>query len=573
MPLIRLEYLAVLLIAAPVLAKPPKRTVVTPPQPAIVNAVADVYRALPPDQEKIGGIIGARLRANSEGFIERIPEKPAAGAAGDSNGKLLDAAVYTFEYNHDSNVNASMLRLAKRLIASQTPEGYFTTAPGAGEWTEQDIWTQSADLLALLNYYRLTGDQAARSAAIKSGDLFVEKRTKAGHKVAIFASAIEAVAQLFRYTDQSKYLDFCNTVAEAWLHAKPPELPATDKNLAVLNGLVDLYRINGDNSFFTAPLRAWTEMQAAGFTLTGVPVDNSNTNPQPVDACTTSMWLQLSLNLFRITGEAVYSEQLERTIYNQLFAGQDLRTGSVLAPVGWIGKKEPANSGACAASEVRALAQLPYIVWGRFGNGIAVNLYTDGRATVRLRRRGSIQLYTETNYPVLGTVLLHVEPDHPLHFPLRLRVPDWATKFTADVGGDHLVGKPADFLTLNRNWQRGDTVKISIDMNARLIPGIGEYSADFAVARGPQVLALGKTLNPEIADLMAVTLDRFKADQMQLMPLETNYATNWMGDQAYSVMGTYQGQQRKLVLVPFADAVNYRVWLAQSKASSGASDR
>lgn len=560
-------------MVTPLLAKPPKRAVVTPPQPAIVNAVADVYRALPPDQEKIGGVIGARLRANSEGFIERIPEQPAAGATGDAIGKLLDAAVYTFEYNHDAKINAVMVRLAKRLTTSQSPEGYFNTARGEGAWTEQDVWTQSADLLALLNYYRLTGDQTAISAATKSGDFFVEQHHKSGHEAAMFAGAIEAVGQLFRYTDQKKYLDFCNAVAEAWLHAKPPELPASDKNLAVLNGLVDLYRIDGDNSFYAAALRAWTEMEAAGFTLTGVPDDNSGNNPQAVDACTTSMWLQLSLNLLRITGQAVYSEQLERNIYNQLFAGQDSRTGSVFASVGWMGKKEPANNGACAASEVRALAQLPYIVWGRFGNGIAVNLYTDGRATVRLRRRGTIQLYTETNYPESGAVLLHVEPDHPIHFPLRLRVPDWATKFTADVGQDHFIGKPADFLTLNRNWQRGDTVKISIQMNARLIPGIREYSADFAVARGPQVLALGKTLNPEVADLNAVTLDHFNSDQVKLIPLETNYATNWMGDQAYSLMGTYQGQPRKLVFVPFADALNYRVWLAQSKASSGASDR
>ncbi|MBV8895455.1 MAG: glycoside hydrolase family 127 protein [Acidobacteriaceae bacterium] len=567
--MIRLKYLAVLLVAVPVMAKPPKRTAVTPPQPAIVNAVADVYRALPPDQEKIGGVIGARLRANSEGYIEKI----AAGALGEDDGKLLDAAVYTFEYNHDAQVNAVLLRLAKKLIASQTPEGYFGPASGSDQWTEQDTWTQSAALLALLNYYRLSGDRNALSAATKSGDLLVKERHKSGHESTTFAGAIEALSQLFRYTDQNKYLDFCNTVAEAWLHAKPPELAVTDKNLAVLNGLVDLYRINGDNSFFAAPLRAWTDMQASGFTLTGVPVDNAGRNPQSVDACTTSMWLQLSLNLLRISGQAVYSEQLERTIYNQLFAGQDPKTGSVLAPVSWIGKKESANGGACAAGEVRAIAQLPYIVWGRFGNGIAVNLYTDGRATVRLRRRGTIQLYTETNYPESGSILLHVEPDHPVHFPLRLRVPDWASSFTADVGQDHFIGKPADFLTLNRNWQRGDTVKISIDMNARLIPGIREYSAHVAVARGPQVLALGKTLNPDIADLNAVTLDRSSSAQLQLAPLATNYAANWMGDQTYSLMGTYNGQPQKLVLVPFADASNYRVWLAQPKASSGASDR
>ena len=43
--------------------------------------------------------------------------------------------------------------------------------------------------------------------------------------------------------------------------------------------------------------------------------------------------------------------------------------------------------------------------------------------------------------------------------------------------------------------------------------------------------------------------------------------------QAYVIECSYAGEPRKLVLVPFADARDYRVWLAQSKASSGASAR
>lgn len=292
-----------------------------------------------------------------------------------------------------------------------------------------------------------------------------------------------------------------------------------------------------------------------------------------LDACTTDEWLELTANLLRITGQPVYSEQLERTVYNQLFAGQDARTGAVLAPVAWTARKEPANDNTCAANEVRALTQIPALVWGRYGNGIAVNLYTDARGTIRLRRRGTIQLYAETNYPTTGTVLLHIEPDHPIHFPLRLRVPEWATNFTADIAQDHLVGRPGQFLIINRNWKRGDTVRLNMPLSARAIPGIREFSEDVAVARGPQVLALGKTFNPEIKDFDAVTINAQEPAGIQCAILDTNFAANWMGDQAYSVSGTYEGQPRKLVLLPFADATNYRVWLAQSKASSGASAR
>jgi hypothetical protein len=563
--LIRLEFFALLLIAAPVLANPP--------QPSVVNAVADVYRPFPPDQGRLGGIIGARLRANSEGYIEHIGNASNSSAQ-EQGGALLDAAVYAYEYGRDPTVNAVMVRQAKKLIASQATDGYLGTRPNPERWVEPDTWVQSADLLGLLNYYRVSGDPAALSASTKLGDLLVKEHRKySGNEGALLAGAIEPIVNLFRYTDANKYLVFCNSVAEAWLHAKPPELPATYKNLSILNGLVELYRINGDGAFLRAPIQAWTEMHASAFTLTGIPADDSGKNPSALNACTTGAWLQLSANLLRISGQAVYSEQLERTVYNQLFAAQDAKTGAVLAPVSLNGAKEPANNGTCAASEVRALAQLSSLVWGRYGNGLVVNLYTDGRATVRLRRRGIIHLYTETNYPESGAVLLHVEPDHPIHFPLRLRVPDWAGKFTADAGEDHFVGKPGEFLTLNRGWKRGDTVKISMTMTARAIPGIRQFSSHVAIARGPQVLALGKTLNPDITDFDSVTLNPVDSAGLQLTPLATTYAANWMGDQAYTVEGTYQGQRKRLVLVPFADAQNYRVWLAQSKASTGAAAR
>lgn len=559
--MIRLEFVAVVLMAAPVLADPP--------QPAIVDAVADIYRPFPLDQQKIGGIVGARLRANSEGYIEHI--KAPSNTADDQSGTLLDAAVYAFEYNHDAQVNAVMLRLARTLMASQASDGYLGTRSNTEKWTEQDTRSQSADLLGLLNYYRLTGDPSALSASTKLGDLFVKERRKgSGSDVASFASALESMAYLFRYTDNNRYIEFCNAVAAAWLRAKPSELAGTYDNLVVLNGLVELYRINGDDSIFKLPLQAWSEMHAAEFTLTRTSEEDPGNQSQSLSACTTAAWMHLSANLLRITGQAVYAEQLERTVYNQLFAGQDARTGAVLAPVAWSGKKEPANNGACPASEVRALAELPFIAWGRYGNGVAVNLYTNGRATVRLRRRGTIHLYTETDYPESGTVLLHVEPDHPIHFPLRLRVPDWTTRFTADVEADHLVGKAGDFLTINRAWKRGDTVKISMVMNVRAIPGIREFSADVAIARGPQLLALGKTRNPDIKNWDAVRVD---PNGLQLASLPTNDAANWIGDQAYELSGIYEDHPKKLIFVPFSNALDYRVWLAQPKASAPSAAR
>lgn len=511
-------------------------------------------------------MIGSRLRANSEGYIERIA--PASVDPSKANAAIeLDAAVYTFEYNHDPGINAVMVQLAKRIISAVGSAG----AESATDWTEQQTWTDAANLRGLLNYYRISGDVAALQAATALGNVLVGVRRHA-NDLGLLAPSIEPMVHLYRFTDDRKYLDFCRAVAESWIQNKPVQLSLTYANVTILNGLVELYRIDGDNSIFKLPLQAWTTLQASGFSLTGVPVQPNTDGGSAPDICTTGAWVQLSLNLLRISGQAVYAEQLERTVYNQLFAAQDARTGAILSPVGWSGRRQVASSAACAANEVRALSEIPSIAWGRFGNGIAVNLYTDGRATVVLRRRGTVQLYAETNYPESGSILLHIEPDHPIHFPLRLRVPDWANKFTADAGLDHFVGKPADYVTLNRNWKKGDTVKIQMSMQGRVIPGIDGFSGDIAIARGPQVLALGKTLNPQISDLTAAMVDPLNSSGSSLSEVATNFAANWMGDHVYAITGTYEGKPRKFLLVPFADALDYRVWLTQSKASSGASE-
>ncbi len=420
------------------------------PEPPVVNAVPDIFHAFPPDQQKLGGIIGSRLRANSEGYVEHslaggeLTGSPEAGGR-DDRGTLLDAAVAAFEYSHDASVNAVIAALVKSLAASQQRDGYVGAQTEGRQWTAQDTLTQSAILRGLLNYYRLTGVPSALSICTKIGGLFIKERLNSSADPGSLALALEPMAELFRFTDDRRYLEFCDSVAESWLRSKRSELEVTYQNLAVLNGLIELYRVTGDNSVFAAPLKAWTEMQTSGLALTGVPAKGVDRDLQSLDACSTSAWLELSLNLLRITGQPLYAEQVERTIYNQLFADQDPRSGAVLAPALWNGKKEPATAGACAANEARAVALLPATVWGRYGNGIAVNLYSNGRATLKLRRRGTIQLYSEAPYPQSGSITLHVEPDHPLHFPLRLRVPQWTDKFTADIGPDHYVGRPGEY--------------------------------------------------------------------------------------------------------------------------------
>jgi DUF1680 family protein len=151
-----------------------------------------------------------------------------------------------------------------------------------------------------------------------------------------------------------------------------------------------------------------------------------------------------------------------------------------------------------------------------------------------------------------------VSPARAARFALGLRVPAWTKSFTAVAGGRTYQGKPGEYLTLDREWGPGDVVKVEIDLTARLVPGGASYPYNVAVARGPQLLALDGRVNPKVVDLQSAGP---VSAEVKLTEAAGELPVGWAGRQAYGLEGVVAGKPRSLVLVPFADAVSYRVWL------------
>ncbi len=517
------------------------------PQPVIINAVVDQYRPLPFENEKLIGLFAARMRANSEGFLEKIPGHPTPETAG----QFLEAAANAYDYRHDPDLKVLLDRTATSIFS----------VPQAGN---------APDVLpGLLAYYRVTGQPQALSRSRQIADLFLSKKSAVRN-----GSMVEPLVVLFRYTGESRYLEAAKSLANRSL-GDNAQSGATDdqaslaRRLQLSAALVDLYRLTGDEIYLHPALAEWRSLQSKYVSLTGA-VDFPADASSPASACSTVAWIQLTLELFRITGAPNYISELERTIYNQLLAGQDPRTGQVFSSVPLNGRKTLSSDvKACDWDQVRAITLLPALFWGRYGNGISINLYTGGRATVRLRRRGTVQIYSEASFPESGHILLHIEPDHNLQFPLRLRVPDWTSSFMVEFAGSRLAGKPGQYLTIAREWKRGDTVKIEIDLTRQIIAGSGNHAGEIALKRGPQVMALGATLNPGIKDLSQAALIT-SGGAPSLMPTEGALLSNWVSDQAYTVEGEYSREPQRFTMVPFADALNYRVFLRRSDRSPSA---
>ena len=156
---------------------------------------------------------------------------------------------------------------------------------------------------------------------------------------------------------------------------------------------------------------------------------------------------------------------------------------------------------------------LPTIVFYQADGVVAVNLYAPAEARMQM---GNVPVVVrqDTEYPNAGLVRLHVDPDRPVEFTLRLRIPAWADGATVTIN-DQLADKPVTpdtFFEVQRTWREGDRATLELPMRWRLVRGRKRQAGRVAVMRGPLVFCLNPAPYPELADLDGADLGYITLD-------------------------------------------------------------
>ncbi len=231
-------------------------------------------------------------------------------------------------------------------------------------------------------------------------------------------------------------------------------------------------------------------------------------NPsQGTELCTvveTMFSLEVAL---AITGDPALADRLETIAYNalpgtftddmwahqydqepnQVESSLHRRPWTTNGPESILFGLEP-HFGCCTANFHQGWPKLTQSLWmATADGGMAATVYAP--CTLQTVVHGvPLRIEQSTDYPFRSRVEIVLHPARAVAFALKLRIPGWATGSTLTVNGHaQASGSAGRFLTLQREWQPGDTIALTFASVPKTVSG---FNDSVSVRDGALVFAL-----------------------------------------------------------------------------------
>ena len=310
-------------------------------------------------------------------------------------------------------------------------------------------------------------------------------------------------------------------------------------------GMADVAALLPDRAYADAIKSIWQDVVGSKIYLTGgigarhrgesfggaYELPSATSYSETCAAIGSVMW---NHRLFLLTGESAYCDVMEQTLYNGLLSGVSLggreffyvnplsSDGEFLFNHGSAGRQPWFDVSCCPTSLCRFFPSLPGYAYAAAGDSVYINLFIAGRAEIDAGGT-RVSLVQETNYPWEGAVRLAVSPERAARLRIMIRVPGWARGRI--MGGDlyrykapvdqpvalRVNGEAADivmdggYAVLDRRWEPGDTVELSLPMRVRKVVcdnRVTENRGLSALQRGPTVYCVEGRDSDQPLDLL-----------------------------------------------------------------------
>ena len=534
-------------------------------------------------------------------------EAPKYRLAADSDlYKWLEGACYVFSRTGDKALKKEIDRITDMIIEVQDEDGYINAHINQKErWdpkVKHDLYIAGHLYEAAAAHYRATHETRLIDAASRWADYQMREyhngneyfQTSAKYEHSEYELGL---LRLFRATGNKDYLEFSEILTKELSEVEGGTLSqvvAGGGQHAVrvgylLAGMTDLYLETGNYEMIEHLPELWDYINTKSTYVTGavgshgedyskIPYDmpherKDHDSRHLAETCASVAHIMFSWRMHAVDPQSKYYDAIEKTLYNHYLGAIALNgKGSFyynpLRMVGDLSKKSdhgyvPINAR-CMLPEVnrttccmtncwRFMGALPEYLYSYDDQGVFVNLYSSSNINQTLSDGRSIDLSVETDYPFDGKVNVSFNGVKPVHFNLRLRIPGWCEIATVVWPGQSKKSvESGQYLEIEREWKKGDSVVLQLEMQARMIEPNKKVKADagqVVFSRGPLVYCLESEDVPFSVE-KAVVAD-FKREQVSGQVTEKWYPDLLEGIHKLTVPGLLDDEKVDLVLVPW----------------------
>jgi uncharacterized protein len=467
--------------------------------------------------------------------------------------KLIEAMSWEHARSGGTELDEVLEAFIDKLAEAQDPDGYLHTLFGR-PWQQprysdfkwgHELYCFGHLIQAAVANHRATGATKLLDVARKLADHVCTMFGPGGlDKVCGHAEIEVALVELFRVTDERRYLDQAKTFIERrgtgtlplfefgqayWQDDMPVRAATVLRGHAVralylAAGAVDVAVETNDTELLDALKLQWRNTVARRTYITGgmgshhmdeaygedfvLPPDRSY-----CETCAGVASVMFSWRLLLATGDPQYADLIERTLFNivatspsadgkSFFYANTLHQRSTAgeAPLnedgvcirgGSSGREAWFEVSCCPPNVARTLASLSSYVATTDADGVQIHQYMAGRIRAELCP-GVLVLDVETGYPTTGNIKITVAeaPDSPVS--ISLRIPGWAKGATLDAGEGARPAAPGT-TTVTKAFRPGQEITLKLPMEPRFSwpdDRIDAVRGCVAVERGPEVFAL-----------------------------------------------------------------------------------
>jgi DUF1680 family protein len=533
-------------------------------------------------------------------------------------GKWMLSAAKAYEYSGDPVLLQKMKASVREMIATQSDDGYIGNYAPDHHLEQWDVWGRKYTMLGLLYYFDLSGDAAALHSAERLADHLMTEIgpgkadiVKTGNYRGMASSSVlEPIVLLYERTGNEKYLDFALYIVRQWETPDGPQLiskaldevPVAErfpvKNvwwgwengqkayemMSCYDGLLRLFQHTGNQEYFDAAYKAAVNILEEEVNIVGSGATmecwyhgkERQTVPtmHTMETCVTVTWMKLCYEIYRLTGELRWMEEIEKSAYNNLL-GSLMPDGSRFSKYSGLqgyrdtdGFQCDMEINCCMANGPRGLFLLPDAAVTRKDRNVYLNLYNPFEARLVLENGAEVKLLCTGNYPESGHIEIRIQTSVETDLNFHLRIPGWSDDTKISLNGSATAGPivPGTYHVIEHRWRSGDMISIELEMRGRLIEHREGIRAYHALATGPIILARDSRLGDLDVDA-ELTFPGAVQGSVILEPCSGT--TAWIAREAKVTYGS--GENPVEMTVPFVDFSSagnlwdpgnrYRVWI------------